>query len=89
VGSRIAVLLAFFAAVLLACGNDPRPAPDANGTCTAPGTTAYLQVCTMDSNCTSCLCKNFGHTTVCTKTCTGMSDCPAPSGGCTDGVCRP
>jgi hypothetical protein len=91
VASRITLVILFLAAFMLpSCGNDPAPTPDSGtGTCTTPGTTAFLQTCTMDSNCMSCLCKNFGHTTVCTKTCTGNGDCPTPSGGCTDGTCRP
>jgi hypothetical protein len=90
VTSRIALLLAWFAAVVLfACGNDARPLrPDAT-VCAAPGTIGYLQVCTGDTTCDSCLCHNFGHASLCTKTCTGMADCPAPALSCQNGICQP
>jgi hypothetical protein len=74
---------------LLACGNDPRPAvPDAT-VCTTPGTIGYLLVCTGDSTCQSCLCHNFGHASLCTKTCASLADCPTPALACTNGICQP
>lgn len=89
VGSRITILLISFAAALLpACGSST-PAASDGSTCANPGATAYLKTCVMNTDCASCLCQNFGHTTVCTKSCTGDADCPAPSGGCTNNVCRP
>jgi hypothetical protein len=90
VASRIAVLLAWFTAVVLfACGNDPRPLrPDA-AVCTTPGTTAYLMICTGDTTCASCLCHNFGHASLCTQTCSRTEDCPSPAISCRDGVCQP
>jgi hypothetical protein len=83
----IAASLAIF--WLAACGSDSKSAPDANMTCAAPGATAYLAVCTANTDCQSCLCSNFGHEMACTKACTVDGDCPTPSGGCTQGVCRP
>ncbi|MBA3818855.1 MAG: hypothetical protein H0X17_08185 [Deltaproteobacteria bacterium] len=97
-GSRIAVALVLFAAALLpSCKDDDQPPPDSavvgddsgiDGP-TCAGTIAYLQACTANDDCTSCLCKSFGHSMVCTKSCGGDGDCPAPSGGCTAGTCRP
>lgn len=75
---------------LAACGDDggSKPTPDA-AACATPGQTAYLAVCTKNEDCQSCLCANFGHEMACTKMCTVDADCPSPSGGCTEGVCRP
>ncbi len=74
---------------LAACGSDPKsPAVDA-GACTTPGQTAFTKVCSVNEDCQSCLCADFGHAKACSKSCTGDADCPAPSGGCTQNVCRP
>lgn len=96
VASRIAVAFVLFTAalaptVISSCKSDNTPA-DASvggdaGAC--KGTVAYLQACTMDSDCQSCLCHSFGHSIICSKACTVDGDCPAPSGGCTQGFCRP
>lgn len=83
---------------LTACEDDKKPAPDAaptvdstmsDGGSMTCGTVAYLAACTADDMCESCTCRSFGHSKVCTKTCTGDGDCPAPSGGCSSGFCRP
>lgn len=97
VASRIAVAFVLSTAALAstalsACKSDSKPAIDAStggeaGAC--GGTTAYLATCTLDSECQSCLCHSFGHSIICTKTCMVDGDCPAPSGGCTLGFCRP
>ena len=91
--SRIALSLFLFAAALLpACDDTAKPKPDAavtgdGGMCA--GTTDYLQACTANEDCMSCVCQSFGHSKVCTKACTLPEDCPAPSGGCSNGFCRP
>lgn len=92
-GSRIIILLLSLAAALLsACDDGDKPPADApvvtDGAMCA-GTTAYLGTCATDDECTSCICRSFGHSKVCTKSCTGPADCPAPSGGCSNGFCRP
>jgi len=95
---RIATALVLFSVALLASCDDDKPAPDAppvpidasfDASSTCGGTVAYLQLCTMDNDCESCVCKNFGHNMNCTKACTVPADCPAPSGGCSAGFCRP
>jgi hypothetical protein len=91
--SRIALSLILFAAALLpACEDKKKPTPDAaelgdGGVCA--GTKGYLEACTAADECMSCVCQSFGHSMICTKTCTGNADCPSPSGGCTNGFCRP
>lgn len=87
-------IMALAAALLLGCDGEDKPPVDSGppgeaGACA--GTVAYLAACTADDECTSCLCRSFGHSKVCTKTCSGDGDCPAPSGGCntTSGFCRP
>jgi hypothetical protein len=101
--SRIPILVTF-AVALSGCKDQPlKPMPDAPdmnmidastidtppGLC-AGGTVAYLAICTDTSQCGTCTCETFGHDKRCTKTCTGPSDCPAPSAGCsTAGFCRP
>jgi len=94
VGPRSAVLLLIWlAALLFASCSDDNPKPDAPppgeaGACV--GTLPFLATCTMNEECMgSCLCQSFGHTKQCTITCMNDPDCPAPSGGCTNGVCRP
>lgn len=85
-------LVLLLGALLGGChGNDP--VPDAGTTSTGDGamctgTVAYLQNCMTDDECATCICKSFGHSQVCTQTCTIDADCPAPSGGCTQGFCR-
>jgi hypothetical protein len=90
--SRILLTLVLLLGALLGgCnGDDPVPdsAPTGDGAMCA-GTIAYLQACMNDDECTSCTCRSFGHSKVCTKTCNGPEDCPAPSGGCSNGLCRP
>lgn len=96
---RNAALLIASAALLGACGGDDDPPPvDAaapvdgdmtDGGSVCGGTTAYLGTCAMDNDCESCLCKSFGHSSICSQACTGDGDCPAPSGGCSSGFCRP
>ena len=91
--ARIAQTLILLATALLsACYSDdvrkPDASPPGDGAMCA-GTIAYLQECMANDECTSCVCHSFGHVQVCTKTCTLPEDCPAPSGGCTDGFCRP
>lgn len=84
--------------LLSSCKDDDKPVVDAppppidssiDASSACGGTTAYLQACTMDNDCISCACKSFGHSMVCTQACTVAADCPAPSGGCTAGFCRP
>lgn len=90
VSSRIAlILLSFAASLLAACGGNSSPAPIDGAVCTAPGTTAFMSACTMNTDCASCLCQNFGHVTLCTKSCTVAGDCALPSHGCTNNVCSP
>jgi hypothetical protein len=96
VRTRIASLVFVAFAGLAACKQDMPPAIDAAGvSIDAPpgvcmgGTIAYLGACTMTSECGSCVCQSFGHSMVCTKSCTGPADCPAPSPGCGGGFCRP
>ena len=96
---RNAALLIATAALLGACSGDDAPTPiDAAATVDASatdggsvcgGTTAYLGTCAMDNDCVSCTCKSFGHSSICTQACTVDTDCPAPSGGCSTGFCRP
>jgi hypothetical protein len=91
--SRIALTLFLLATALLpACDGGDKPKPDSavpgDGAMCA-GTIAYLQPCTASDECTSCVCQSFGHSKICTKTCTLPEDCPAPSGGCSMGFCRP
>jgi len=95
---RNAALLIASVALLGACGGDDAPTPvDAatvdgdmtDGGSVCGGTTAYLGTCAMDNDCESCLCKSFGHSSICSQACTGDGDCPAPSGGCSSGFCRP
>jgi hypothetical protein len=86
-------IVLFAAAMLAACGNDELPKIDAS-TIDAPmscaGTLGALETCTGNEACTSCLCNLFGHQMLCTKTCMGPADCPAPfMGGCINGTCRP
>jgi len=97
VSTRIAGSLVLAAAALLSACTDAKPPIDAappmidsniDGS-SCGGTIDYLQACTMNEMCKSCVCQNFGHSTVCTKTCMGPADCPAPSGGCSGGFCRP
>lgn len=93
--SRIAISFAFvlFATALLPGCKEEGAAPpiDAStvdaGACA--GTVAYLAACTADDECMSCTCKSFGHSRVCSKACTVDTECPAPSGGCSMGFCRP
>lgn len=95
VGSRINLALVVFAAAFLpACDErvEPRQAIDAAdpidaAACT--GTAAPLAACTDSAECSSCLCRLFGHNKKCSKTCTGPADCPAPFSGCTNGFCAP
>lgn len=91
--SRLAVLVFSLATALLsACGGKDEPvdaAPPAEASTVCGATAGYLATCTADSECGSCMCKSFGHSMVCTKACTGPADCPAPSGGCSAGFCRP
>jgi hypothetical protein len=97
VSTRIAGSLVLVAAALLSACTDAKPPIDAgpmidsniDSGSSCGGTVAFLQACTMNEMCESCLCQNFGHSMVCTKTCMGPADCPAPSSGCTAGVCRP
>ena len=96
---RIAALVIASAALLVACdSDDPAPIDAAavtvdgdmtDGGSVCGGTTAYLGTCAMDNECVSCTCKSFGHSSICTQACTGDGDCPAPSGGCSSGFCRP
>lgn len=88
----VVILILFVAALFASCKDEGKPPPDTAppgeaGACA--GTIGYLAACMADDECTSCLCKSFGHTKACTKTCTGDPDCPAPSGGCSNGFCRP
>ena len=77
-----------------ACGGDgdktvDASTVDATQVCTG-ATIDYLKACTVDTECGStCMCHSFGHSMVCTKTCMGDGECPAPSGGCSAGFCRP
>lgn len=76
------------------CSDDGDKTPDAStvdATQVCTGSTVdYLKACTDNTMCGStCECHSFGHSMVCTKTCTVDSECPAPSGGCTTGFCRP
>lgn len=90
--SRILLTLVLLLGALLGGCNGDDPVPDSAPTGDAPmcaGTIAYLQACMNDDECTSCTCRSFGHSKVCTKTCNGPEDCPAPSGGCSNGLCRP
>jgi hypothetical protein len=52
---------------------------------------ALFEPCTDASQCESGVCFEYGDTRkLCAKTCTGTSDCPAPSTGCNGkGVCKP
>ena len=92
-GPRIVVILILFATALFSsCKDDGKQPPDSApmieaGACV--GTVAFLAACTADDECTSCLCKSFGHSKVCTNACDGPEDCAAPSGGCSNGFCRP
>lgn|SRR3990167_3597434 len=97
---RIAALVIASAALLGACdSDDPAPIDAAavtvdgdmttDGGSVCGGTTAYLGTCAMDNECVSCTCRSFGHSSICSQTCTGDGDCPAPSGGCSSGFCRP
>jgi hypothetical protein len=94
VSIRIAIAISFV--VLSACKKDPPVHPDAAmnevdappGLC-GNGSKGYLEACTDTAECDTCECRLFGHSQVCTKTCTGDTECPAPSGGCSQGYCRP
>lgn len=96
-GKRIAVLFISLLATVAACSddNDDKPPVDAAPTADAPmicgGQLEYLQACTDSAMCGTCSCQNFGHSMICTKTCTTNADCPAPSAGCltSSGYCRP
>ncbi len=101
VTSRIALTFALFVTVALTAscddgGGNPPPADsgptvDTNTAAVCMGgTVAYLAACTAAAECgTSCDCRLFGHSMVCTKACIDNPDCPAPSGGCSGGFCRP
>jgi hypothetical protein len=85
-----------FAAMSLFAGCDdketPPPPPPVDAAalvCPGTGTTGFLANCTENDQCTSCLCKTFGHLEVCSQACTGPADCPAPSAGCSGGFCMP
>lgn len=89
--SRIALSLLLFAAALLPACDEAKPRPDAassgdGGMCV--GTAGPLEMCTANDDCTSCLCQTFGHSKLCTKSCTGAADCPAPFTGCANGFCQ-
>ena len=92
--SRIFLIIALFGVSLFAC-KDEKPAPDAGGAaidagvCPGTGPTAFLETCTDNDECSTCVCKLVGHEKICTKECDGPADCPAPSGGCTMGFCTP
>jgi len=100
--ARTTVLVGLLAAALGACSNDPPilndaapividadPGIDAPAPVCSGGTLDYLETCTVGStDCGSCECHSFGHSVVCTKTCTDNADCPAPSAGCSGGYCR-
>ncbi|MCX5744496.1 MAG: hypothetical protein NT062_18550 [Proteobacteria bacterium] len=96
-GSRINIALVLLVASLLpACDEriEPKVPIDADntidaGVCMATGTLAPLDLCTADLDCTSCVCKLFGHEKKCSKTCSVPSDCPAPFTGCTNNFCAP
>jgi hypothetical protein len=86
-GLSFVLLFSGALAMSSACSDeDPAPSGD-GGMCM--GNKAYLAACGGDDECSSCTCKSFGHSRVCSKACTGDADCPAPSGGCTQGFCRP
>lgn len=91
--SRIALTLILLATALLpACSSEDKPNPDASAPgdgAMCAGTIDFLQTCTTNDECKTCLCQAFVHSKICTKACTGDADCPAPSGGCTQGICRP
>ena len=93
----LGIVVLFTTSLVTACDDDDEVTPavdaavvdgDAPAVCEG-GTLAYLATCTMDTECGTCSCEPFGHRSVCTKTCTGNEDCPAPSGGCSAGFCRP
>lgn len=95
------IVTSFVLAVAGCSGDDGSPQPidaadvdadpnaiDAPAVCSG-GTLGYLETCTMVAGeCGSCECHSFGHTVVCTTTCTTDADCAAPSAGCTGGFCR-
>jgi hypothetical protein len=89
--SRILLTLVLLLGALLGgCnGNDPIPDSPTGDAPMCAGTVAFLQACMNDDECESCTCRTIGHSKICTKTCTGPADCPAPSSGCTNGLCRP
>jgi hypothetical protein len=87
--TRFAMMVVLVAA---ACGGDgeDKPTIDASpSVCGAASPVPFLGACTDNAMCGDCVCHSFGHTMACTKTCTENSECPAPSGGCTEGFCRP
>jgi hypothetical protein len=73
------------------------PPPDAEGAevCISDagadgGVKKYLEVCTTNAECETCLCEVFAGSGRCTKRCTSLDPCPAPADACTNrGVCRP
>ena len=98
--TRLAMLLGLAMAVGLSVpsckGDEETPVDAPVNTIDAPanlcmgGTVAYLGACTDAAQCGSCTCQAFGHGSICTVTCDGPEDCPAPSAGCSSGgYCRP
>ena len=92
---RTVIAFALFAGLAMVSCKDDKPTPDATppddtagAVCGAAATVEYLGVCTGDAECGTCVCRSFGHTMNCTLTCDGPEDCPAPSPGCSNGVCR-
>jgi hypothetical protein len=73
--------------------NDSGSTADSGGTCT-PGATGQDMSCSMDSDCTSCLCFMYNNRgKLCSHTCspaTAATDCPPPFiGQCNGmGVCK-
>ncbi|MBX3203429.1 MAG: hypothetical protein KF764_00110 [Labilithrix sp.] len=55
------------------------------------GSKKLFEPCTTSDECEDCACEAFGaRGQLCTRSCTSLDDCPAPSSACTNrGVCRP
>jgi hypothetical protein len=88
-----AFVLAFVVAMslvsLTACGDDGGGDAADAAMCT-PGQTALYATCTINSDCDTCICHSYNMSgLLCSMSCMGDGDCPAPSPGCNMmGICK-
>ncbi len=90
---RHACALAVLASFLIGAGSCGSGGDAADGGCEGdPGVGVFGDDCTVDDDCASCVCFEFGTGTWCTIRCTSDDDCPEGSQGrkCNGyGYCRP